>query len=301
MKRSWYRKVYGAGFAVALALLPASVHAWNWGALWTVYDGQWPREQNCGISSFGNVGYWGQGGPLGGAGCGPSYPVALLAASSGGHVQAATQIAPNEQMGWDPAWGEVWRFYYAYAQGLRGSAVSVNPGTAVTIEWACMNKLNNIAGGECSMLGCNMGHSDTGVTSYTFFTASGGNNFPTNGAFVGSTTVYPQQTTTYTLRCVGGPANVYANGYVLASYETNVPDAYLTVTVNIASCGPAIGAAPGNSSGWVLPARATRQFNAGGYRKCLTNNGSYDLFIPGHSQGEIDAFMTHHPGSVSVQ
>lgn len=105
-------------------------------------------------------------------------------------------------------------------------------------------------------------------------------------------TVYPATTTTYTLSC--------PNGSTSGWHAVTGTSLSLTVYVTPA-CGPAIGAAPGNSNGWVLPKGTTRQFNAGGYNKCLTNNGSYDLFIPGKTQVEINTFFSHPPSGVTIK
>jgi hypothetical protein len=175
-------------------------------------------------------------------------------------------------------------------------SVSVAAGSPVTLEWACQNTYNcSYSHTSCgTTIGgtCGFGSTTSFNTTYTFFSSVSA-NFPTGGNMAGSTVVYPTTTTTYTLSCgaSGSPVLLYGP----------VPSDNLSITVNVVSCGPAIGTAPGNTNGWVLPHGATRQFSAGGYSKCLTNNGSNDLFIPGKFQAELDSFFSHPPSGVTIK
>jgi hypothetical protein len=190
--------------------------------------------------------------------------------------------------------------------GIYGAAVSVPAGTAVTIDWACQPSMSAIqSGSTCcghNWLGqCNRYCGTYYTINYSpLFSAATGSNFSTSGYMMGSTTVYPTTTTTYTLYCSGGTMS-QPGGTILGN-PASIPPSVLTLTVNATpACGPAISAATGNSNGWVLPKGTTRQFNAGGYNKCLTNNGSYDLFIPGKTQVEINTFFSHPPSGVTIK
>jgi hypothetical protein len=275
--RSFTRQICTLTVAAA-ALCPSLSQAVGWGNWWTVYDTYWPMPR-----------YYNSYDDATGAGCPSSGPPSVFSASANGVAavggfRALVDVPCDIQCILNGGKKTIALVNNNTSVG----SVSAAAGSPVTLDWACQDiRYCTYTKQHCGTTfgGCNFGSTDGGTIKATYYSSASGTNFSTGGAMGGSTIVYPTKTTTYTLYC----------------YASNLPNS-LSITVNVtAACGPSLGTAPGNSNGWVLPKGTTRQFNAGGYNKCLTNNGSYDLFIPGKTQAELNTFFSHPPSGVTIK
>jgi hypothetical protein len=265
--------------AQAQALAPASSGP-AWGSVWSVFEGVWPLPH---VMSGGQTTTDCINTPT-------QAPAAVFSVSALGNMQASGQPLVFAGGGTKMNYGNM----IPGSVSTYGSTLSVPAGTAVRVDWACFNSTACQYGSFCSSHNlwgnCN---GATGTLYGTFYKSSSGGNFSTGGALYGATTVYPTITTTYALSCGGTPGGI---GW------TAVQGTSLSLTVYVTpACGPAIEAAPGNGSGWILYNGVTRQFNGGGYSKCLTNNSGYSVFIPGRTQAEITSFFAHPPAGVTIK
>ncbi len=291
MKSNFIAAVAVLGLFVGVFVFTTNtVFAAAWWSYYTNYEQGWPAPHNAPVGSIGSN----CTGP-------PQFPNNHCELPSYASVSVASNpaqkiVARVELTGHTSATS-----YNYNPVTYSGSMSSISPGTAVVIEWACQdwqsftwsassNTCSSYdAFGNCSSYTNNGG---TGQSTYYQYSGAVGTGFVA-GPNVGGRTVYPQQTTTYSVYCAasGNPNTSFGYG---ASNGPIPSTPQMTFVVNVTaapSCPYASAEQPFAAGYSVLYPSASRKVSGAGINACLTNNTASYFYVPTGTSAEFQAFL----------
>ncbi len=181
-------------------------------------------------------------------------------------------------------------FVWRQTLSVSGTTLSaVTPWTNITLDWACQKTQGRNVGGSCKSYDafdqCNSWTGGT-IEYLGYYTGAVVNGVARPA--VGSITVAPSVTTTYTIYCS-------ARSQQKELLRPPATNSFVFKVVVVDPCPVDIEAAKGNPSGYWLKANTTRRLNNTtlGFNNCLKNISGNDYYIPANTKAELQSFFTN--------